>query len=84
MPTVAASFETCSIKQSPKLLGEPVVCNALHLVLLHEAEGREVGVKVEPVNELLHVGYWAESHGMVGHHRDNHVLVSKLVCFTVV
>ena len=84
MSAVAASFETSSIEQSPELLGEAIVRNTLHLILLNEAEGREVGVQVEPVQELFHVGYWAEGNGMVGHHRDNHVLVSELVCFTVV
>ena len=56
--TVAASFETCSIQKSPKLLGEPVVGDALHSIVILVAEGREVVIKVEPVEELLHVENW--------------------------
>ena len=80
---IAASFESRSIQKSPQLFGEPVIGDALHSVVLLVAEGREVVIKTEPVEELLHVEYWTKRLKRVGHHWNNHVVVPKLVCLAM-
>ena len=81
--TIAASFESSSIQKSPQLFSEPIIGDALNSVILLVAEGREVVIKSEPVEELLHVEYWTKRLKRVGHHWNNHVVVPKLVCLAM-